>query len=369
MAVNEPRKMHPGFMRNAKVIGIIMVLAGLGVVGAFMMLKHRNDQPAAVDIPSVDAHGGKATPETPRYTQTLNRANQAGLAQAEQTTSTFIPALSDNNQNDQIAKQLAQRTDATQSDKIDYRHPQNQAQSLPALPAPVPGVNQEVAALASQWEVAPQAQEVLGLQKQAQALAASSPTAASSPVEAKAPLIKATAKYYAHLENGINTDAPSDVLAVLDEGPCKGAEMTGTGKLTGETVTASFTTLECNEKTESITAVALNDNTLSNALPADIDHHVISRVAIPALLGALGAAGSVYSSAGSTVMQNPLGGSSTTTNPNPGLKQVAGAGVSGASNGVQTVIQQEVASIPPITGRVEMNTPILILFKTDVATP
>lgn len=381
---DQRRKLHPGFLRNAKVIGAITVLALVSVGVAFVAMKHRSDKASEVDIPSVTAQGGTPSPETPHYTQTLNRANQEGLAQAQQTGATFIPAFSDRNA--QIEQVLAQRSDAAPVQKIDYQHPNGappgqagqmgqmsqtgQLQQLPSLPSPTQGVGMQVQQLVNQWDNPPQSQEVLGLQKEAQAAAAASAASASqasvaSPA-AKTPTIRASEKYYAHLENGIDTDAPSDVLAVLDQGPCKGAELMGNGKLSGQAVTASFTTMQCNGKTVSINAVALNDQTLSNALPADLDHHLVARVAVPALLGALGAAGSVYSNAGAMVTQNALGGTTTVQNPNPTAQQLEGAAVSGGMNGIQGVIQREVAAVPPVTGRVAMSTPLLILFKSDV---
>ncbi|WP_144153320.1 DotG/IcmE/VirB10 family protein [Paraburkholderia sp. BCC1885] len=378
---NGTRKLHPGFLRNAKVIGVITVLAVVSVGVAFFAMKHRSGSAAETEIPPVTAQGGTPSPETPHYTQTLNRANQEGLAQAQKTGATFIPAFSDRNA--QIEQALEQRIAAAPVERIDYQHPngmqggqptqpgQGQPQSLPALPSPNQGVGLEVQQLVNQWDSPPQSQEVLGLQKDALAAASAAAaaglaTAASSTQPAKTPTIRASDKYYAHLENGINTDAQSDVLAVLDQGPCKGGEMMGSGKLSGEEVTASFTTLQCNGKSVSINAVALDDQTLSNALPADLDHHLVARVAVPALLGALGAAGSVYSNAGATVTQNALGGATTIQNPNPTPAQLEGAAVSGGVTGIQGVIQKEVSAIPPVTGRVEMNTPLIILFKADV---
>ncbi|KVO15184.1 hypothetical protein WK47_24765 [Burkholderia ubonensis] len=230
----------------------------------------------------------------------------------------------------------------------------------------------QIQALANQWDNPPQSQEVLGLlgQKQGDQPAATAQrdvaSAAVAAAQARPPIIKDSDKYYAHLENGIDTSVPSDVLAVLDQGPCKGSELRGTGKLTNQSVSATFTTMTCQGRSVAINAVALNDKTLSNALPADIDHHIPERVLIPGILGALGAAGSVYSNAGSTVTQNAIGGVTQVNNPNPSGKQLIGAGVSGGIQGMQGVIQQEVSTIPAITGRVEMNTPVLILFKQDV---
>lgn len=378
------RKMHPGFLRNAKIIVVITALAALGVAVAFFAMKRRSDKAPQMDVPAVTAQGGTPQAETPRYTQTLNRANQEGLAQAQQTGATFIPAFSDRNA--QIEKVLEQRASdsVAQPQKIDYQHPNGlppgqaaAVQSLPSLPSPTQGVGMQVQQLVNQWDTPPQSQEVLGLQKEAQAaasattalspgLAAASAAQASAGAQAKPAMIHASERYYGHLENSIDTDAPSDVLAVLDQGPCKGAELMGNGKLTGEAVTASFTSMHCGGKTVAITAVALNDQTLSNALPADMDHHLVARVGVPALLGALGAAGSVFSNAGATVTQSALGTMTTIQNPNPTAHQLEGAAVSGGMNGVQSVVQREVAAVPPLTGHVEANTPLIILFKADV---
>ena len=372
---NRPRKLHPGFLRNAKVIGAITVLAIGSVAVAFVAMKHRSGPATETEIPRVTAQGGTPSPESPHYTQSLNRANQEELAQAQKTGATFIPAFSDRNA--QIEQTLEQRSAAAPLERIDYQHPNGmpagqaaQGQPLPALPAPTQSVGTEVQQLVNQWDSPPQSQEVLGLQKESQAAAAASgagaATAASGSQPSKTPTIHASEKYYAHLENGIDTDAQSDVLAVLDQGPCKGGEMMGNGKLTGEEVTATFTTLECQGKSVSISAVALDDQTLSNELPADLDHHLVARVAVPALLGALSAAGSVYSNAGASVTQNALGGVTTVQSPNPSSAQLEGAAAAGATNGIQGVIQKEVSAIPPVTGRVAMNTPLIILFKSDV---
>jgi hypothetical protein len=378
------RKLHPGFLRNVKVIAVIAALAAVCIGVAFVAMKRRPEKTPELDVPSVTAQGGTPQAETPRYTQTLNRANQEGLAQAQKTGETFIPAFSDRNA--QIEKALEQRADgAPQVQKIDYQHPNGlppgqstpAAQPLPSLPSPTQGVGMQVQQLVNQWDNPPQAQEVLGLQKEAQtaASAAAAPTlpgtaSALQPVavaQTRPAIIHASDRYYAHLENSIDTDTPSDVLAVLDQGPCKGGELMGNGKLTGGAVTVSFSSMQCGGKTVAVTAVALNDQTLSNALPADMDRHLMARVAVPALLGALGAAGSVYSNAGSTITQNALGGTTTIENPNPTARQLEGAAVSGGMTGVQGVIQREVASVPPLTGHVGANTPLVILFKADVA--
>jgi hypothetical protein len=379
MAIQK-NKLHPGFLRNAKVILAIIGVAVIGVVVSIYAAKHRKDQPSQVDVPTVDAQGGTPAPETPHYQQALDTSNRQGLKEARLHDTTFIPALSDRNA--QIEDQLKDRSDTTPvtATKIDYAHPngdsqpQNDGQStLPPLPPPSSGISTQMTALLNTWDNPVNSQQILGLQDQkgqattqaaaAQPVTASAPDAASAP---KQPIILALDQFGGHMENGIDTDAPSDVFAVIDQGPCKGAELTGSGKLTNEVVSASFTMMKCNGKTYSVNAIALNDETMMNALPADIDHRYGQRIVTPALLGALGTAGAVYSNAGSQITNSPLGGTTQITNPNPSIKQLAGAGTAGGITGMQSAIQQQVSAIPPIRGRVSAGISIIIKFKADV---
>jgi len=370
------RKMHPGFMRNFKVIGVIVAVA---IVGAVIVIISARNKHADVDPtnlpPTMNAKGGKASHESQRYADSLNQANQEGLAQAQQQGGTFVPALSDRNAeiNAELnARGGQQPPQPTQPEKIDYRQQQPATQQqLPPLPQPVQGVGQEVNALAAQWTTQP-TQEVVGVQKEkdtSSQLASSGATAASGASSAGAPksvLIHSNDKYYGHMENAIDTDAASDSLIAIDQGPCKGGELRGAGKLTGEEVTASYSVMTCNGKTYSVQVEALNPDTMSNSLPADIDHHVISHIAVPALLGAVGAAGQVFANAGASLTTSPLGGTTVVQSTSPSTKQLEGAAAAGGTNGVSSVIQKEEAAIPAITGTVAQNQAVVVLFKADV---
>lgn len=366
----QKQKMHPGFLRNAKVLAIIAAIVVAGLVIVVLSAKHRNDKPSEVDVPTVDATGGKPAPETPHYTQALAKQNAQGATQARAEDATFIPALSDNAPTESTLQN--RETQAPVAQKIDYSHTtDNQnTQQLPPLPPPAQGLGTQMSGLFAAWDNPPNSQKVLGLQQdKSNVVAASAASAqpATAPVQAqeKHVLIQALSQYAGHLVNGIDTDAPSDVFANLDEGPCKNGELAGTGRLSTETVTATFTTMRCNGKSYSVTATALNDETLMSSLPADIDHRYGERILAPALLGAVGAVGSVYSNSGATVSVNPLGGT-TSVNPNATIRQAAGAAAAGGTQGVSQVISQQVNAIPPIRGRVAANTTIIIKFKADV---
>jgi intracellular multiplication protein IcmE len=369
------QKMHPGFLRNAKVLAVIAALAMAGLVIVVLAAKHRSDKPSEVDVPSVDASGGTPAPETPHYSQALAKQNAQGATQARAQEATFIPALSDNTPTENTLQQREAQTPVTQ--KIDYSRPaDNQsAQQLPPLPAPAQGLGTQMSGLFAAWDNPPNSQKVLGLQQDKSNTAMAAAAAGVQPVTSvistaeakeKRVLIPALTQYAGHLLNGIDTDAPSDVFATIDEGPCKAGELAGAGRLSTETVTVTFTTMRCNGKSYNVTATALNDETLMSSLPADIDHRYGERIFAPALLGAVGAVGSVYANSGATVSVNPLGGT-TSVNPNATITQAAGAAAAGGTQGMTQVISQQVNSIPPVRGRVAANTTIIIKFKADVS--
>jgi intracellular multiplication protein IcmE len=372
------QKMHPGFLRNAKVLAVIAALAMAGLVIVVLAAKHRSDKPSEVDVPNVDASGGTPAPETPHYSQALAKQNAQGATQARAQEATFIPALSDNTPTENTLQQREAQTPVTQ--KIDYSRPaDNQsAQQLPPLPAPAQGLGTQMSGLFAAWDNPPNSQKVLGLQQDksnvatatpaagAQSAAGASSVTSTAEVREERVLIPALTQYAGHLMNGIDTDAPSDVFATIDEGPCKNGELAGAGRLSTETVTVAFTTMRCNGKSYNVAATALNDETLMSSLPADIDHRYGERILAPALLGAVGAVGSVYANSGATVSVNPLGGT-TSVNPNATITQAAGAAAAGGTQGMTQVVSQQVNSIPPIRGRVAANTTIIVKFKADVA--
>src|SRR5260364_313010 len=229
-----------------------------------------------------------------------------------------------------------------------------QLRTLPPLHAPSPGVDKQVEALVAAWDHPPQSQKILGIQTlESTAERENAPPAAHGPAGRSTtsalastdlqPLIHATDQYGAHLENAIDTDAPSEVLAVLDQGPCKGAQLIGSSQLTHEALSVTFTAMHGKDKTYAIQAMALNDQTLGRALPADVDHRYGQRIVTPAILGALGAAGAVYGNAGKTILHSPLGGYTEQTDANPSIRQIGGAAAAAGLSGVQNALAQQAA--------------------------
>lgn len=174
-----------------------------------------------------------------------------------------------------------------------------------------------------------------------------------------------------HLVNGIDTDKSTVVIAEIDAGKYAGSRLQGSATLANELVSFEMSMLRLMKdgkdvKTMSVSAVALSDKDMGSALSGEVDRRYFERVGIPAILGAFGAAGTVYSNAGSTVSNGALGGTTVVTNPDPSSKQIIGAGVSGGVAATQKVIEAEAAAIPPKRVRLAKDTPIWIYFKSDV---
>ncbi|CCD28944.1 TraO conjugal transfer like protein [Candidatus Glomeribacter gigasporarum BEG34] len=373
-------KMRAGFSRQIKVIVIMALLAVTGAILSVFWLTRRHAANAHVEVPGIDAQGGVSSPETPYYAQTLQSVNRQKLAQAQRTQGSFVPALSERTGSkppDLELKPLEQSLEQRAQPVDDGAQTDAQLRTLPPLPAPSPGVDKQVEALVAAWDHPPQSQKILGIQTlESTAERENAPPAAHGPAGRSTtsalastdlqPLIHATDQYGAHLENAIDTDAPSEVFAVLDQGPCKGAQLIGSSQLTHEALSVTFTAMHCKDKTYAIQAMALNDQTLGRALPADVDHRYGQRIVTPAILGALGAAGAVYGNAGKTILHSPLGGYTEQTDANPSIRQIGGAAAAAGLSGVQNALAQQAASIPPIRARVRAGTAILVKFKADV---
>lgn len=387
MSAEEKKKFDPGFIKNARNVAILIGIAITVVVVMFMAMKARNKKAPPMDVPPIDMRAGvQQASENERYSQVLAKTNKDGFKQATQDGGTFIPALSDRDaKTTELEKDLQQRVDSQPDKRIDYARPNNTGgQGTQSQQGPVPvaaGLQQQLDALVNAWSG--NSQQVLGLAKTQQQAQAPTPTAAQSQQpgmmpaqtaqanQAVEPYISATDIVGANLLSAIDTDDPSsEAIAEVDSGKYAGARFMGTAKLVNEVVTIDFSTMRLPKslggRTVKITARAVTEDDLKSGLPAKIDNRYGQRVGIPALLGAVGAAGTVYGNSGSVVQQTPLGGVTTTTNPDPGTKQIAGAAVSGGVQATQQVIQQQAAAIPPKRGEIERYRPIAILFKEDV---
>lgn len=381
--MGEKKKVHPGFKKNAKVLLAIGGLGAIATAVAFYTIGDRRKAPAVVDVPSVDTRGSTQTKETPSYSRALENVNRQEFQKAESADGTFIPALSEHGaKSAPLEDELAKR-DQENPPHVprDYARPNQTPVTQPGQTNPPqidPAVAEQVRLLQAQWTAPTESQEILGLAQRTStkpdSAAVSQPQAASASVTTSSqhsanqtPYIRGLDQIPAEYVNSIDTDAPSDVLATVKTGKYAGSMLYGNARLSNEVVVTDFSKMQTpTGDFINISAVALDQDELRTAQPADIDHRYVQRIAIPAVMGALGQIGNVYSNAGATVQQTPLGGTTTIQNPNPTTRQTVGAAGSGALQATQQVIQQETASIPPRRGRIKKGTPIMVLFKNDV---
>lgn len=380
------KKIHPGFKKNAKVIIALGAIAVAATAIAVVTIKDKRKAPATIDVPAIDTRGATQSTETPNYARALDNVNKQGFQNAEHTDATFIPTLSERGGKTTPLEDTLAKREQENPPQVprDYARPNQTPAAQGTTPANPPQVDQAVIEqlklLQSQWTTSESSQDVLGLAQQInkgdgksapQTTATQSVTGTAESAIASAakqePYIHGLDQIPAVYANSIDTDAPSDVLATVETGKYAGSILYGTARLSNEVVVTEFTKMQTPTKEFiSITAVALDENELRTAQPADIDHRYAQRIGIPAVMGALGMIGSVYSNAGSTVQNTPLGGTTVIQNPNPTTKQVAGAAGAGALQATQQVIQQETSAIPPRRGRIKKGTPIMVLFKNDV---
>ena len=383
----DSKKMHPGFKKNAKVIVVVIGISVASVAVAFLAIKGRRAPPPTVEVPSMDTRGATQTPESPSYAKTLERTNHQGFQKAEKADESFIPTFSERNAKvaaleDSLNKRESENPPQQRRDLARPNQTVSTTQDANAA-QPSQNVSEQVTKLMATW-TPESSQEVLGL---AQAVSNKQDSKSSGMVNATynspstavvsaqqgggstaaSPYIRGLDQIPAIYANSIDTDAPSDVLAKVETGKFAGSVFFGTARLSNEVVITEFTKMKIpTGEMLTITAVALDEEELRTAQPADIDHRYVQRIGIPAVLGAIGAVGAAYQNAGSIIQQTPLGGVTQTTNPNPSTRQIAGAAGAGGIQATQQVIQQETASIPPRRGRIKKGTPIMVLFKGDV---
>lgn len=84
--------------------------------------------------------------------------------------------------------------------------------------------------------------------------------------------------FYSILEIGVNTDEISPVRAtIIQEGPLKGAVLLGSPERRGEKAMITFNSMSIDGRDVSISAIALDLDTMRSALADDVDTHTFER--------------------------------------------------------------------------------------------
>ena len=186
------------------------------------------------------------------------------------------------------------------------------------------------------------------------------------------PIIKAGTIYFAILDTGVNSDFPdTPVLATIIAGPYKGAKLLGKISITQNATTQSadrvsltFNLMNMDgwEKSQSITAFAIDPQTAHTVLASSVNYHYLVRYG--AMLGSAFLSGyaNAISNAGATTSTGIFG--TTTTHPelSAASKLAVGLGQVGTTLGTATA---NYINTPP-TVKVNSGVGLGILFMSDL---
>lgn len=190
----------------------------------------------------------------------------------------------------------------------------------------------------------------------------STSTSSSSSSSASAPdWIPGLGIFGAKLTSPLDTAKTNYISAKVTNGPAEGALVFGEGKVVGaEGVRLSFNLMAFEGKTYAIKAVALDTQTSSNAMEANIDRQIFARYVIP-IFGAIGQA---YSAAKANPGQQVVNGVSGTTVVSPAATAEQ-AGYGGLAAGIGKLTEAATYT-GPNTAFMPVNASIGLLFTEPV---
>lgn len=180
-------------------------------------------------------------------------------------------------------------------------------------------------------------------------------------------MIKAGDILFAVLDTAVNSDEPGPILATIVSGKFKGARLIGSlsKPANADAVIISFNLMSIRgrDKSTTVTAVAIDQETARTALASDVDHHYLSRYGTLFAASFLEGYGSALQSIGSSVTTNSGGVTEfTQANRSVGQNLWIATGQLGQAWGQSA--RKRVDRPPTIT--VNSGTALGILFTADV---
>lgn len=169
--------------------------------------------------------------------------------------------------------------------------------------------------------------------------------------------------FYAMLQIGVNTDEISPIRAVVVEnGKLKNAVLVGNPVRVGEKAVLTFDKMSVNGKSTTITAVALDPDTLRTGVADGVDRHTVERYS--KLFLASFVEGFAEGMTGGQTTTNTDGSQSTIIDalPNPADQALVGLGKVGQR--FAPIFEKEFERPPTIT--VEPNKTIILMFLEDI---
>jgi intracellular multiplication protein IcmE len=327
------RRIDPGFSRNVKILGAVLILAIAGTTVVVLRSQNAVREAKESKLPTTVIDKGSpmsagqseiTQPEIER----IVRVGQVQSAQAAQTGQTFIPdnlpLASVPNMPDAGRGPGAgynPQTGRHTGNPEDQQRDQSRTQGLQVqLQHLLKGLESPATQSAGPYQSKDQSGQVASPQNQPAAAAPINPVATTED------LVAGLSIHGAVLTSPLDTSKTDYISARVISGPASGGDLFGRGVVVGdEGVRVVFTKLALNGQAYDVNVVALDTQTSSNALTADIDRKLFSRYVIP-IFGAIGKA---YADAVARPPQQLVvsNGTVNVVTPEASAKQAAAAGV------------------------------------------
>lgn len=170
--------------------------------------------------------------------------------------------------------------------------------------------------------------------------------------------------FYGVLQIGVNTDEPSPVRAVIvEKGPLEGSVLVAReATRSGEVAIITFDAISVGGKSHSMTAVALDPDTMRSGLADSVDKHTFERYT--KLFMAAFIDGYASSMTGGQTITNTDGSTSTIVDALPSASDQALVGLGKVGETFVPIFEREFDRPPTV--RVENNRPILLMFMSPL---
>ena len=357
------RAVAPGFKRNMLIIGAVAL--GAIVILAVILMRSGSSKQASATGSNLEMGMGQAaradnmSPEMKRKLEAKQREEAAAAADRNKSyvppdaPAVMQPVAGPGQSEYALGSAPVTKYARSSSTEADARRREGLTRQLAALVDPPSdgGVRQSIRASAP----------AAG----ASAAAVDSRAAASAPGANRRVLIPGLEIVAAVLSSELKIPAGSSGFASarIMNGPAKGGFLVGQARVIGEGLQIAFTQLRLGGKVYAVDAIALDENTASSAVSANVDHRVLQRYVFPVVLAAAQGFYTALAQTGSTVVNVDLGTAGIAT-PAPTEEQARAAGIASAMNIAQAEVQRAAAA-PIIVSR-EMSYPVGLLFRAPV---
>jgi intracellular multiplication protein IcmE len=383
------------------VIGLGLVV----IIVAIMLFSGGEENPnSSLKRTSGDKELASTSELNPEMKDRIDEVNEFGGRVAEATNDSFIPLSTNTFQNPEdyekeqealkIEDPLDQfRTNTRVQEERVPKEPEIMPEQPALVPAPQPQLppaapNQQMAQALSNG-LAAQMRQILEGQRinsirylrvtepgyvdprsraaqlaQAQQNAASAANAANTLPTLEDIFLPAGEVYYAQTLTEANTDSPGPVLAQILQGPLKGSRIIGAFSETEDYLTIDFDRAVYKDRTISISAIALDENTTLPGVVTEIDNRYFKRVILPAAAAFVEGFGSAVAETGNTSVS--VEGETVTTSENDlNTREELLKGVEESTSIISEFLQEE-ADRTQVMIKVAAGTPIGVLFLEEI---